>query len=371
MDILKRLFALLFFTASFLVMFKVVGEPDFPDFRAHYFGAQRVLYHQDPFAFDVHYFTNQAYPPLDYLVFIPFLLFPYEVATKLWVILLVLFILGSLHVLFKISQRKSFSNESLILSSFVFLSFPVKFSLGMGQINPFLLFFVVLIILKLLDKKDDIAGVLSAFIFQLKFFPLLFVPYLLAQKRFKYFYGVVLTSIVLLFVMTVLQMIPENITFYKEILPGLLSSWKDDYYNQALTGVISRSIEDDELRQILKIFFSSILLITTGITAFMKRKVNKYQYLILTALITLSLLINNFSWQHHFIFLIPSFFAVYYYIKENRISSIYLIILFFAYLLVSLNLKDPNSYPAVVQSHVFYGGLLLLLLQLFLLRKDE
>ncbi len=371
MDILKRLFIILFFITSFLIMVKVIAEPDFPDFRAHYFGAQRILFHQDPYTFDVHYFTNQAYPPLDYLVFIPFLFFPYEIAAKIWVILLILLLLGSLIVLFNISQRNYFSNESLLLSSFVFLSFPVRFSLGMGQINPFLFLFVVFIILKLLEKKDAFAGVLSAFIFQLKFFPLLFIPYLLAQKRFKYFYTVILTSIALICIMIVLQMVPENITFYKEILPGLLTSWKDDYYNQAISGVISRSTDSEELRQFLKIMLSMFLLITTGLVVFIKRRVKKYQYLILTTLLTLSLLINNFSWQHHFIFLIPSFFAVYYFIKENKRSTLYLILLFFAYILVSLNLKEPQVYPVIVQSHVFYGGLLLLLLQLLLLRKNE
>lgn len=81
------------------------------------------------------------------------------------------------------------------------------------------------------------------------------------------------------------------------------------------------------------------------------------------AIITLSVLINNFSWQHHFVFLFLPFLITVYTIhtaKQKQKSKTKLFtLLCISYLLIANNLPNPLIVPAILRSHVFYGGVLL------------
>jgi hypothetical protein len=86
-------------------------------------------------------------------------------------------------------------------------------------------------------------------------------------------------------------------------------------------------------------------------------------------LITLSLLINNFSWQHHFVWLLFPFITIFYFMKDKKLSWYYYLVLGISFFLVGFNLKSPNLLPVILISHVFYGALMLWGLNLYLLAK--
>ena len=86
-------------------------------------------------------------------------------------------------------------------------------------------------------------------------------------------------------------------------------------------------------------------------------------------IITISILFNTFSWQHHFVWLIVPFYATVFYLKKIKAKTIYYLLITIAYVLVSVNFPNPNILPVILQSHVFYGGIILLSVDLFMLLK--
>jgi hypothetical protein len=79
------------------------------------------------------------------------------------------------------------------------------------------------------------------------------------------------------------------------------------------------------------------------------------------------LLINNFSWQHHFVWLIFPLITNFYFIKNRKLGWLYFFVLGLSFFLIGLNLKNPNIFPIAFTSHVFYGTLMLWGLNLYLL----
>lgn len=368
MEVLKRICVLLFFLFSCLYLGKVILEPDFPDFRAHYFGAERVLYHQDPYASDPRYFTNQAYPPFDFLITMPFLPFPYTIAAKLWIATSMISLLVVCMILLRYFKQKVMSNESLLLVSLALIAFPTKFSFGMGQINVHLLLLLILAMIFVSNQRNAFAGLILAFIYHIKFFPLLLLP-LIAIKKNLYILGYTLFFGIVFFIfMFALGLGMDNFFFFTSLLPDLLTSWKADYYNQSITGVIARGIQDTQVRNIVKLS-SAFFMVGLTFLILQRNKSNKVNFLSMSTIITLTLLVNTFSWQHHFIFLLPVFYTAYFLFKKHHLSLRYYLLLLVAYLLIAVNFAEPLRLSQLIQSHVFIGTLLLWLLQLHLILK--
>ena len=120
---------------------------------------------------------------------------------------------------------------------------------------------------------------------------------------------------------------------------------------------------------IMRIFIS-VALVGVSFLAVFKASNKSLSNLKIGILITLSLIINNFSWQHHFVWLIFPFFATFFFIRDKRPETKYFAILFLAYLLVAFNLKYPQEVPVFFQSHVFFGALLLWVLDVFLVLNN-
>ncbi len=370
MEILKRIVVILFVVISFLWMLRVLFLPGYPDYQVHYYGAGHLVQHENPYLSDSRYFTPQVYPPFDMVFFIPLSFFPYDISSKVWIVISIVSILLSICFLNKLYKESFFSSLSLFLSGLVFLAFPTKFTLGMGQINAVILLFTVALFYFLNNKKFFRAGIALAFSAMLKFFPLLALPYLILRKKFKILIAFVL-SVLLIFLVS-LYFVPYDVQyiFFSKMLPDLLASWKGDYYNQSITGVIMRQVEDPNTRQTLRVIIPLGFLFITGLSILWKYK--KEQFVInleFSLLIIVSILINNFSWQHHFILLLLPFFVLIYTVKNILKDKIIYIFLAIAYALIAINFTNPLELPKLVQSHVFFGGLLLWIINLYMLIK--
>lgn len=351
-------------------MLRVLLLPTYPDYQVHYYGAQHLLQGENPYLSDTNYFTPQVYPPFDMVFFIPLSVLSYDISSKLWIVISIAAIVLSIHLINRIYKVKFFSPLNLFLSGLVFLAFPTKFTLGMGQINGVILLFTTLI-WYFLNKKNDIrVGTAFAFSAMLKFFPLLFIPYLVFRKKFTALSSLILTLAILFLLSLVFVSFDIQYKFFTQMLPELLASWKGDYYNQALTGLLMRQIEDQNSHQILRIIIPVVMLSITG--ACILWKYNKSQTVInleLSLLIILSLLINNFSWQHHFIFLLLPFFILVYTVKNYLKDNVFYIFLALSYALIAINFANPLTLPVIIQSHIFFGGILLWLINLYILIK--
>ena len=369
MKLLKRYFPILFFISSFLWMGKVIFNDGYPDFSNFYFGPLLAFKNLNPYLGNFNLFTPTTYPPFIFWFFYPLTFLPLAIAEKLWTIGSIITLLISLNLLFKVFNQKITSSEGLILSSFVFLSFPTKFTLGMGQINIFILLFITLFIY-FLNKSKPYSGVFLGLCVMLKIFPVAPIFYLIISRKWRTIAYILLT-VILGGILTLLLVRLEIITYFiQKIIPSLLDSWKGDYYNQSLTGVMIRAGLYNN-RELIRSAITLALALPTLWMVFLTKSKDKFAInLIIGTLLTLNLLVNSFSWQHHFIWLLPSFFATYFYLKRIKARNYFYYLLFLCYLLVSINLKYPLSFPIPIQSHVFFGSLLLLFIQATLLQKS-
>src|SRR5258708_34350348 len=169
-SLLKYLFLGLAIFSLFWLL-KALFLTGYSDFTDYYYVSEHVLYGQNPYISDPHYFTGQAYPPIAMLFFIPLTFFSYFIAAKIWIVLSILASIGAAYLCARIYKINFFSSISLFMISLVFISFPLRFTLGMGQINTIILLFITLSIYFLNTNKDKKAGIFLALPILLKFFP--------------------------------------------------------------------------------------------------------------------------------------------------------------------------------------------------------
>lgn len=115
------------------------------------------------------------------------------------------------------------------------------------------------------------------------------------------------------------------------------------------------------IRVIFTNIFSAIFVL--GLIYYsLSKKIN--ENVLFSLFLTVLLLIDGLSWQHHFVWLIFPYIVVYQYLKKDKKVWHWLITLL-SYLFVSWNFKNPqifNTFPqSLVLSNTFYANLLLLL----------
>lgn len=361
MELLKKYLIWFVFFLSFLLMAKVVFQSSYPDFRAHYYGAKLLLSTGNPYVESTDYFTSQVYPPIDFLFVSPLTVVPFITAQKVWILLSIASVISSLYLLLRMVNISMTSQLGLVISSLAFLAFPTRFTLGMGQINAVLLLLLSLGLYYLLLKKELLAALLLAVIMHIKFFPLLLIPYFVIKKRFKLISLIIVISVIFSLFVVTFGYFDALKHFYASIVPSIFGSWKYDYYNQALSGLIARHFAAQELRTVVLYVLTILFIFISFVILWKSRKIQSKDILLLeiSFVIILNLLINGFSWQHHFIFLIPSFIFILSYIHKQKASWFVVLLLLCAYIFVAINLKYPHQWPVLLQSHVFFGALLL------------
>ncbi len=338
-----------------------------PDFSVFYYATQDILRLHNPYT-DKSLFTVFNYPVITSIVFSPFALIPYQFAQGVFILLSWLSLLLIIYVSLKLVNKLT-RQIFLFCSSLALLSFPVKFTFGMGQSNLIayalllsgfyfyqqkkILFTVLLLTLAIIFKP--------VFCFLLLFF--------LLQKSWKVFF---ITSITLVFCNFITLLLDYNDTLFYiiSVVPHLFTTTgREVYYNQGILGFISRLTGSLLLRG--RITMVSNLGIVSYLTVKRRADLNLLFSLFLITLV----LVDSLSWQHHFVFLIFPFIVVGEEILKQK-NKVAISLLIFAYVLVNANIKHPqtfNYFPVnILLSHVFYGAILLFgILVLKIFEKKE
>ena len=355
---------------SFLILMRVFLINLYPDFSQYYWGLKTISQGLNPYVFAWKSLTPTVYPPFVLFLFSPFRLLTFFWAEKLWTFFSLLFLYSAVYLIFKMCKQKLFSSSGFLILLLVSLSFPVKFTLGMGQINHLILLLFVLSIYFLEKRKTFLSGLSFSLSLAIKFFPIFFPLYFLLKKKWKILFYFMISFCVLSLIAFIVN--PQiNLYFYKNIFPSFLSGWKTEYYNQSLTGFIGRSFSQGLFRELLKDTLSLLFILASFLAIVKSLKIHKLQNMQLGLLVTLNLIVSNFSWQHHFVFLIFPFLTTFFYVRKMKKNLKVLFTIFISYLLISFNLTNSNSVWVLFQSHVFYGAVLLWALQIFLIWKDS
>jgi len=365
-----RLFLFLFFLIAFLSLLKVLLLNLYPDFSQYYWGLKTISQGLNPYISSQNALTPTTYPPFVLFLLSPFGFLPFVWAEKLWTFMSLILLFSSVFLIFKIYKQKLFSNLGFLILGLVSLSFPVKFTLGMGQINNLILFLFVLSVYLLQKKKNYLSSFSLSLSLAIKFFPVFFPLYFILKRRWKILFFTVITFCGFYLIAYLLD--PKiNFYFYKYILPTFLSGWKTDYYNQSLAGFIGRSFAAGVFRDFLKNFLPLIFILISFFVIIKSLKNEQMQNMHLGLLISLNLIVNSFSWQHHFVFMIFPFLVTFFFVKKIKNNFWFLLTIFISYLLISFNLVNPNAVPILLRSHVFYGAVLMWALQVFLIWRDS
>ena len=366
---MTKIFVWIAFVVALILLAKSLFLGFYPDFNTQYYVPQLVLRGINPYAGSGVLYTPQVYPPTMFLLYYPFSIIPLVASSYLYTILSFCCLFVSLYFLSKYFGIKFFSDLNMILMTFVFIFFPVKFTLGMGQINILLLMVLVLCLYFLKEKKYVASGMVLGVSIVLKLFPLLLPLLFLKPLNKKVFYGLIVTiavSCALVFLL-----IPQKILFqFFSVIPSFINSWKLDYYNQALSGIIGRSFGFGQIASTLKTSISLLIVIVVIFSIFKNRLTDTYSVALkYGTIIAVNILINTFSWQHHFVWMIIPLYATFFYIRKKKYPKKYYILIIVSFLLMAGNLSNPVVLPIILRSHVFIGGILLLIFDCYLLVK--
>ena len=270
-------------------------------------------------------------PPPSVVLYLPLRLIPFRIMEGLWVLgSLVLLVDVVRRVAFKINLR-SFS-EVGIVASIAFLSFPSRFTLGMGQVNIIALWLLV-------RSWEQTAPMWSGILFAIA---VLFKPELailgipiLYEGRWKM--CIAATGIIAVF--SGLALLLWGMPVYQSYFLNVSSLFSDSsglaiYYNQGITGMLVRAGIWDRL-----LFTVIATLLIGGALRAIKHTIhNKWDQTIWLFMPAL-LLIEPLAWQHHLVFLIPTYILVWRTLRGSMEKSLFISSL----VLISWNFTNPAN----------------------------
>ena len=340
-----------------------------PDFQVLYLAAKDFLSGLN-FYQNKEMFTGVGYPPITLLFYTPLTIFSYPTSQTIFFVLNLVLIAATIYLSFKIVHQKPKTWHFLFALSLALISFPTKFTLGMGQ-NNLISLFLILISFYAYKKGGNLrAGIFLGLAISLKTIFGFFLLFYLIKKKYKLLAYTFITIAVLFTISILIGGIGLYGYYFEKVVPPLLNlAGREIYYNQGLMGFISRLTQDNNLR---KIFWEIGSFALIAITSF-KTLITKNENLAFSLFIITLLLIDSLSWQHHFVWLIFPFIVIG---KEvlRRKRAILTSLFILSYSLISWNFKNPSLNFEVLNplllSHVFIGALVLYLLNSVLPEKQ-
>ncbi|MDO8570640.1 MAG: glycosyltransferase family 87 protein [Candidatus Daviesbacteria bacterium] len=360
-NILIYFFIICSFIYSIFAITKILVSFNLIDFSYYYQASKFILQNISPY-YNGKFVLN--YPPSSFFFFIPFSIFPYRLEEILWTILSYFSLLVSIFLLLKLFYKKISLKIYLVIYGLVMLSFPFKFNFGMGQVNIFILLFLCLNLYFYKTKKYLMSGIFLAIAISIKLTPIILLLFFLKKKR----YDVIFSTLIFLLFLNILSIlffgINNFLDFYFKVLPSIPKIAGTVYYNQALTGFLSRLGLSFNIYIINYLIFIFLIMIGLIITKSKKENFTK-EILEYGFFISLMLISGGLAWQHHFVLLLIPYLGFFILFLQKKLSRTEILLLFISYILVSYNIKSPSNFSGLLNlflSHVFYGNLILLFL---------
>jgi hypothetical protein len=362
------IFLLAFGRISLRNLHQIITEsaPDFTQVRV---SAQALLASKDPYHNPNLDYPN-GYPPLSEIFYLPFAPLPYHEGLGIFTYISFAAIVGSVFLCLKIVNKTVSWQVFILFLGITFLSFPTRFSLGLGQVNFIVLFLMLsAFFLETNSKKSIQAGLLYGIAIALKPVFGFFLLFFALQKSWKLIITTLITVTSLITVTLILWPIQFWFSWYKSItdqLAGFTSNLLYIYVDQGVFSFLSRMISNFQL----KFYFHwTITAISISLAVYRVIK-NKNINLGLSLFITTLLLFDIISWQHHYVWTIfPFTVLLVATIKNKNLWTLYFLLV--ALFLISWNYKQPSLHPVIFRSNQFYGGVILWIMTLYYMNVDQ
>lgn len=324
------LIAIILFTIStvqiVINLAKTLMSKNLIDFMVYWGASDKLFSGKNPYQF-LYNGIPFNYPISSLIIYPLFKLFPIKFAQILLIVLSFLSLWVTLWIVIKLSKIKISKAHFLIILAFFNQTFPVKFTLVLGQINLIVLglSFLGLYVyrkaiepprlrkptLRRLGKPRRLIGtMLIAISAALKLFPLALLPLFFILKDFYFVFSV-------LFLFLLLNIAPSFSLFqqyYFKILPAMSQNIsKPWFYDQSLTAFLMRLTNNPLLSKYCVLGIVAIIIIIIFIK-FYKNKSLLLAFCLIFALISIG---NIFSWQHHLVFSYPLILLTYIKLKNK------------------------------------------------------
>jgi hypothetical protein len=391
---MKQKLFLFFSLALFILSFshilfnlvQILPNKNFIDFFVYNGALEKFLNHQNPYNFLYGQPPDKVpfnYPPSALLILLPIKLFPLKMAQIMLVLLSFLAFWSAFWITLKMIKIRISLPHFLTLLAFFNQTFPVKFTLVLGQIN--------LIVLGLaygglyLYKKYKIFAVsqlseqvnndrvlefrgrgrsewspdgnrrgmrvdlIRKFLYfgsilflslasSLKIFPLFALPLFLILKDYVFVFWVLAIFITLNF----LPGIGLFKQYYFDIIPSLNRAVGiPNFYDQSLLAFLLRLTHNPQLSKWLALGTIFCFYLYVLIQQNLRHKPLLFSFSFILALFSIG---NLFSWQHHLVFAYPLIFILYLkFLGRSRPTPTKSLIFFFIWLILVFHFKTDSS----------------------------
>ncbi|MFH2085826.1 MAG: glycosyltransferase family 87 protein [bacterium] len=341
-------------TYAVFTIYRILTQFHLLDFGIYYQAVQDIQK-------GVSMYANPAmkYPMSAILILWPIGWMPYVIAEKVWTLVSLTFLTLSLQMIRRLIPSLDKRSWALIIAAII-MAFPYKFTLGLGQINLFILACFTGSLYAYLRSYDILAGMLIAGAAWLKITPLVLLLFFLRKRAYKTIVVCVVTYLLGWVAAGQLWGWEKVIEFFRDVVPSISTIGNAVYYNQAFTGVLARIGMVGPMVGILNyLVFGGMLVMSYRATS-EKREEAEREIMCFGLFVTSMILGAGLAWQHYFVWLIIPFVGVYAAsLKKDNVRSWGWRILFM-YLLIALNIKNPSAWVGWMSlglSHVTVGAL--------------
>lgn len=328
-----------------------------PDFGVFYYSSRHLMAGLALYR-NTGLYTALGYPPFTPIFFIPISLIPYQFAQGIWILGSVSAIPISVKLIDACFKLKLSWQKIAIISAFSFYLFPVKFTLGMGQVNLVALVLLLGSVLMSERTKPVQSGIIFGLLLVLKPHFLILVPVLMFYRKWPELFWAGGTVIFFAALAGFIGGWWQYVSYVNDMVKPLSAfAGREIYYNQGLGAFLSR-ILPNLIASRLTLILSMILYIGTLIYIHK----NSVQFAVGLALfLSVFLFIEPLSWQHHYVFLMPLLILLGF--KRRSEIKLYALLTIGA-VLIGLNIKHPefisgNILSPGILSHVFLGNILI------------
>jgi alpha-1,2-mannosyltransferase len=297
-------------------------------------------------------FTGLGYPPVSVLPFVPLTWLPYTLSQTLWVLGSFVAFLGCVYVSLRAIGHLSLRNWALV-SAFAYLSFPSKFTFGMGQANYYGLFLLLWSVTSTNASLWARAGLLTLALMFKPHFAFVYLGLLFTKQRASVWMSIAMVIGISL-LLGVLGSWKQEWDYVNSMVPSLLEfRGRAIYYNQGIQAIVARFGGDGA--GLWATAVSGIVFVISWVRFLWSKKKD-----VVTALglfLPVQILVEPLAWQHHLVFLLPTFIFLWF---ATPVSKKYVprhLVLFASYVLISWNIKNPLYWQenAWVLSHASWG----------------
>ena len=249
------------------------------------------------------YTTPNLLPPMSRIVFWPIGLLPYTISQALWTLVSISCLWVSVRLTLHILKNYSY-RDAAIYSAMAFVSFPTRFTLGMGQVNLIALAMLIAAVYEESRERSLIGGTLWTVAVLLKPELVLLSIVFVLMKRWKFCLASVGSMLLSIAVSLAIWGVDAYTVYGSRMSSELaLLAGRAVYYNQSLSGVIARF----GVYEWSEPAYVGITIAFIVCFLWLARSKKMVFPTLMWVAIPVFLIIEPIAWQHHLVYLLPTY----------------------------------------------------------------